>query len=128
MVPTNAAGTSNLVTTNVTFKNTGTASAASFTLAPGVCTKGLNGTPNGSATDFCSKINVTITSGATVVQAKTTLTALAAGGAIALPAALIPAPGGAAIPFTFVVALDTTADNTYQGLSASQPLVWTLSS
>ncbi len=125
MVPTNAAGTSNLVTTTVTFKNTGTATPTTFTLTPGACTQGTNGTSNGTATDFCSKLDVLITSNGTTVRSGTAAS-LASGGAITLPN--IPAPGGAVVTLVFTVSIDTSAGNTYQGLSASQPLTWTLSS
>lgn len=115
------------VTTTLGFKNTGTATAASFALAPGACTQGVNGANNGTAIDFCSKLNVVISSGGTTIKAATAA-ALASGGAIIIPPANIPAPGGASVPFTVAVTLDATVGNTYQGLSASQPLVWTLSS
>lgn len=125
MVPSNGGGTTNQVTTTETFKNTGTATAASFILTPGLCTQSTNGTPSGSAKDFCAKLNVIISVDGTVVQ-KTTAAALASGTAITLP--VVPAPGGAAVTLKFTVSIDSSADNTYQGLAASQPLVWTLSS
>ena len=39
----------------------------------------------------------------------------------------VPVAGGPAVSFTFTVSLDASAGNTYQNISASQPLVWTLS-
>ena len=125
MVPTDVAGTSNLSTTTVTFENTGTATATTFVLTPGACTQGTNGGSNGTATDFCSKLNVVITSNGTPVRA-TTAAALAADGAITLPT--VPAPDGAPVTFVFTVSIDNSAGNTYQGLSASQTLTWTLAS
>ncbi|GAA1994778.1 hypothetical protein GCM10009818_00150 [Nakamurella flavida] len=128
MVPSASNTTpTNVVTTNIAFRNTGTAAAASFTLTPGVCAQTNNGAINGSATDFCAKLRVSITSGATVVY---TGTAAALTAPIVIPASLIPAPapGGAAVPFVVSVFVDATAGNTYQGLSASQTLLWTLSS
>jgi len=125
MVPTNAAGTTNLVSTTVTFKNTGTSAAGSFTLVPGTCTQSANGLPAGTATDLCSKINVSISSNGVVFKT-TTAAALASGGSIALPN--VPAAGGAAVTFVFTVSLDNSAGNTYQNLAASQPLAWNLSS
>ena len=128
MVPTNAGGTTSVSTTNVTFKNTGTGTGQSFVLTPGACTQSVNGTPTGTATDFCTKLDVVVKSGATVIYTGTAA-GLAAGGAINLGAlASVPAPGGAVVPFTFTVTVDNTAGNTYQNLAASQPLVWTLSS
>ena len=136
MVPSASNTTpTNTVTTTVNMSNTGTAAASSFTLGFGVCTQGNNGTTNGSATDFCSKLHVKIVSGTTTVLADTTAAALAGaatgtqiGTTVTIPAALIPAPGAAAVPFTFTVFVDSGAGNTYQGLSASQPITWTLSS
>jgi hypothetical protein len=128
MVPSNATGTTNNVVTTVNFKNTGTLPATAFTMAFGACTQPTAPAGAGSATDFCTKLHVKVTSGATVVQADTVASALA-GTTVTLPAALIPAPNsGSTIPLTFTVYLDSTAGNTYQGLSASQPITWTLTS
>lgn len=128
MVPTNTAGTTSVSTTNITFKNTGTGVAQSFVLAPGACTQSANGTPNGSATDFCTKLNVKITSGTTTIFSGTAA-ALGTGGAINVGTLVsVPTPGGVAVPIVFAVTVDNSAGNTYQGLAASQPLVWTLSS
>lgn len=128
MTPSNAAGTTNNVTTTVNFKNTGTATANTFTMAFGACTQSNNGTLNGSATDFCSKLHVKVMSGSTVVQADTVASSLA-GTTVNLPTALVPAANsGTTIPFTFTVYLDSSAGNAYQGLAASQNITWTLSS
>ena len=110
------------VSANISIKNNGSATPATFTLTPSACTQSANGTVNGTATDFCTKLDVTIKSGATTVFTGTAAT-LASGGMITLPSALIPAPG-ASTPFTFTVQLDPSADNTYQGLAASEPLLW----
>lgn len=125
MVPATSGSTTNLVTTTETFKNTGTATAASFILAPGACTQSANGVVSGTASDFCAKLNVVIAVNGVVVQT-TTAAALAQGGPITLPA--VPAPGGPAVTLKFTVSIDSSAGNSYQGLAASQPLVWTLSS
>lgn len=125
MLPSNAAGTTNNVTTLVNFKNTGTAAATAFTMAFGPCTQS-GATGAGTATDFCSKLHVKVTSGATTVQADTVASTLA-GTTVTLPPALIPAANsGSTIPLTFTVYVDSTAGNTYQGLTASQPITWTL--
>jgi len=113
------------LSTTVTIKNTGTASVSSFTLAPGTCTQ--SGNVTGSATDLCSKLGVVISQtvgGATtaVSPASSTLATLATGGALALTA---PVVAGATVTFKFDVTLASTAGNTYQGLAAAQPLVWT---
>ena len=112
------------VTTNITIKNIGTIPANTFTLTPGACTQAANGTMSGSATDFCSKLDVTITSGSTTIF-NGTAASLAAGGAISLPA---PVASGASVPFTFTTKVDASVDNSYQGLSASQPLTWSFAS
>jgi hypothetical protein len=112
------------VTTSITIKNNGTSPANTFTLTPGACTQSANGAVNGTATDFCSKLDVTITSGSTTIFTGTAAS-LAAGGVINLPA---PVAAGASVPFTFTVTLDPSADNSYQGLAASEPLTWQFAS
>ena len=116
------------VSTTVTIKNTGTASVASFTLAPGSCTQ--SGNVTGSATDLCTKMGIAITqtvagNTTTITPASSTLTSLASGGTLALTS---PVAAGTTITYTFAVTLASSAGNTYQGLSASQPLVWTFTS
>lgn len=113
------------VSTTVTIKNTGTAPATSFTLNPGTCTQ--SGGVTGSATDFCAKLGVVLTqtvggTTSTITPASSTLTSLASGGALTLAS---PVAAGATVSFTFAVTLASTAGNSYQGLAASQPLVWT---
>lgn len=116
------------VSTTITIKNTGTASVAGFTLAPGACTQ--SGSVTGSATDLCAKLGIVISQtvgGATttVTPATSTLTSLATGGALTLTA---PVAAGTTITYRFDVTLAATSGNTYQGLAASQPLVWTFTS
>ncbi|RII85342.1 hypothetical protein DZF95_18295, partial [Clavibacter michiganensis] len=54
------------VTSVVNIKNVGTSKASTFTLTPGAaCAQTKNGTVNGSATDFCAKLNVVITAAGT---------------------------------------------------------------
>lgn len=108
------------VTSNITIKNSGTTAANTFTLTPGACTQSANGAQSGAATDFCAKLNVVITSGATTIFSGTAAT-LASGGAIALPGPVAP---GQVVPFTFTTTVDASVDNSYQGLAASQPLTW----
>ncbi|MFC5064465.1 hypothetical protein [Actinomycetospora atypica] len=128
MTPSNAAGTTNTVSTTVNFKNTGTVAANAFTMAFGACTQSNNGAANGSATDFCSKLHVKVVSGTTTVQADTTAAALA-NTTVTLPASLIPAANsGTTVPFTFTTYIDNSAGNAYQGLQASQPITWSISS
>lgn len=113
------------VTTNITIKNTGTVTATAFSLAGGACTQSTNGTANGTATDLCAKMNLVITSGTTTIYTGTAagfatqnlnlLTLLSSSGVA----------GGATVPFSFAVTLDSSAANTYQGLKILQPMTWT---
>lgn len=114
----------NTVSTSITIKNTGTAAASSFTLTPGAkCTQSANGSTNGSATDVCAKLNLKVTSGATTVYTGTLAGfAGSAASTMTMPAAPL---AGATVPFTFAVTLDSSADNTYQGVAASVPMTWT---
>jgi hypothetical protein len=112
------------ISTIVNIANTGTVAASTFTLTPGAtCTQGKNGTINGTATDFCSKLAVVIKQGTTTVFTGTAAS-LAGASAITLTA---PA-AGVSSQFTFTTTLSTAADNTYQGESASLPLTWTFGS
>jgi hypothetical protein len=112
------------IATTIVVKNTGTVAANTFTLTPGAtCAQSNNGTPNGSATDFCSKMNLTITqNGAALFSG--TLASFA--GSVAKNLTAVSA--GSSSTFVFTVALDTTAGNTYQGLQASVPMTWTFNS
>lgn len=115
------------ITTNISIANTGTVAAKTFSLTPGACGQSANGTVNGTATDLCTKMTLVITSGNSTVYsgplsgfsapvdilAKTTTTSVAP---------------GATVPFSFAVTLPAGADNTYQGLKASQVLTWTFNS
>lgn len=112
------------VTTSVTITNIGTAPSASFTLTPGACSQsaGPAATPSGSATNLCAKLNVAVAGpGITAPATPTTAATLTA-------FTLTPLAAGASATYTFAVSLDTSADNTYQNLQASQPLVWNFTS
>ncbi|MBI4901740.1 MAG: hypothetical protein HY829_14875, partial [Actinobacteria bacterium] len=89
-----------------------------FSLTPGACAQSKPSAATGSATDLCAKLHVKITTGGTTVYD---------GSADAFKTAqqLTPLAVGASAAYTFTVSLDSTADNTYQGLQASQPLTWT---
>ncbi len=113
------------VSTDIKIKNTGTVTATSFTLTPGACTQSNNGAANGTATNLCSKINVVIKSGSTTIYSGT---AAALTNVINFPASLVPVAPGATVPLTISTTVDSSADSTYQGLSASQPLTWTFTS
>ena len=112
------------VTTAITIKNAGTVAANTFTLTPGAtCAQTTNGTLSGTATDFCSKVKVVITSGATEIFNGTAATL--AGSPVKSLGAVA---AGVSTPFSIAVTLDPAANNTYQGLSASLPLTWTFAS
>ncbi|RKR72928.1 hypothetical protein [Frondihabitans australicus] len=113
------------VTTSIKINNTGTVTANTFTLTGGACTQGTNGALNGTATDLCSQMTVAITNTTTSSSVFTgTLAAFAAKGAISLPVQA----AGASTTFSIAVTLPSSAGNTYQGLSASQPMTWTYNS
>ena len=114
----------------VTIANTGTAPAATFTLAAGACTQ--SGNITGSATDLCSQLGIVITQtpngGATttITPANTTLTTL---NTTASPITLAaPVAAGGSVAFNFKVTLPLASGNAYQGLQANQQLTWTFTS
>jgi hypothetical protein len=109
-------------------RNIGTIAASSFSLAPGVCVQSATGTLSGSATDFCSKIAVSITSGLTTIVNGTAAT-LGSVGAIDVLSrlGLARVQPGLQITFTVTTTMDPTVDNSYQGLRVSQPMTWTFS-
>ena len=116
-------------TTNVTvtITNSGTAPAATFTLAPGTCTQ--TGTVTGSATDLCTQMGIVITqtvggTTTTVSPAASTLTSIA-GTTMQLTN---PVAAGASATFNFRVTLPVGSGNSYQGLQANQTLTWTFTS
>jgi hypothetical protein len=111
------------VVTTATIRNTGTVSAATFTLTPGTCTQSANGPTNGTATDLCAKMQILIQQGTTTVFTGT-LATLAGHAAFSL-GSLAPSTSST---FTYTVTLDATAGNTYQGLAASLPLTYTFNS
>jgi len=120
----------------VTLQNTGTLTATTFTLTPSACVQSNNGPTNGTATDLCSKVNLTIQdttatkcvlpASASACAAPTNTVNLASIGttAIALPAPLAP---GASKTFKFSVQVDNSVTNAYQGLAANVPLTWAVS-
>jgi len=113
-------------TTQITLQNTGTSVVRASALTPGACSQSATAgsATTGTATDLCAKIRVGISTsdGASVFSG--TAKELAAKGPIALAAP----SGQATVPYTFVVSLDSSADNSYQSLTASMPLTWTFTS
>jgi hypothetical protein len=107
----------------VSLTDNGTINAAAFSLTPGAtCAQSTNGAVNGSATDLCTKLNVTISNGTgTSGDLYTgTLAGLAGHAAFTLTAL----NAGSSASFTFQVTLASGAGNSYQGLKASLPLTW----
>jgi hypothetical protein len=109
-------------------RNIGTITASSFSLTPGVCVQSATGTLSGSATDFCSKLAVSITSGLTAIFSGT---AAALGGVGTIDVlsrlGLAGVEAGQQTPLTVTTTMDPTVDNSYQGLRVSQPVTWTFS-
>ncbi|KTR96446.1 hypothetical protein NS220_02210 [Microbacterium testaceum] len=112
------------VSTTVNIKNIGTADASSFTLTPGACAQSNNGTPNGSASDLCTKMTIAVTSGSTSIYSGTLAAFNASAINILTKLSTTSVPSGTSIPFTFAVTLPTGLGNTYAGLQVSQPLTW----
>jgi hypothetical protein len=114
------------VVTNI--KNVGNLAASSFSLTPGPCVQSSSGSSSGSPQDLCSRIAVSITSGARPIYSGTAA-ALGSVGAIDLLARLglpkmLP---GQQVPFTVTTTFDASLGNAYQGLDVSQPMTWTFS-
>ena len=121
-----SAGSSVVTVANI--KNVGTVDATTFALTPGLCTQSANGAVTGTATDLCSKITVTITSGAATIFSGTAA-ALGAGGTIDVLAKTATAKltAGAQKSFTITATVDPAMGNIYQGLKVSQPMTWAFS-
>lgn len=108
----------------VSITDSGTINAGSFSLTPGAtCAQSLNGLVNGTASDLCSKLNVTISNG-TGVGAGDIYTGTLAGLAGHAAFSLAPLSAAGSASFTFQVTLASGAGNSYQGLKASLPLTW----
>lgn len=120
-----------IVTTNVTIKNTGTVPANSFTLTPGACVQSNNGTVNGSATDLCAHMFITIAlQGGSTVYGSPTTSLSTYGGTGALGLGTLAA--NSSNTYVVTVQMDNSwtgsAANAYQGLKATVPLTWTFNS
>lgn len=111
--------------TTVKIKNIGSVSASTFTVAGGAITKSNNGSVNGSASasQLGAAFKVKIVAGTTTVF-DDTANAFAATAATPLTIAGTVAPN-AEITFTITTTLLTSADASTQGLSITQPIVWT---
>jgi hypothetical protein len=121
--------------TDVVFSNVGTAAASSFVLTPGSCSQtpaAGAGTP--AAANVCANGDLTVavscSDGATYAAGSAWVDlAQAAAAPGSLPASLTHTAAlaaGASFTCRFTVALSGTADVLDQGVTASQPLTWTL--
>jgi hypothetical protein len=116
------------VVTTITIKNTGTVPAVSFTLQAGACTQLPVAAPVGPPIvgNLCSQMQIAVVGSTAPTNVFTgTPTAFATagtGGIITLTQPLAPA---GVETFTFTVTVPAGSDNTYQGISISQPLTWT---
>jgi hypothetical protein len=104
----------------ITISNKGSVAANTFTMNPGSCTQSAIGVPaSGASLLACTKMNVKITQG--------TLNTLVYNGPASDMAASYnvgPLAANTDTTFTFLVTLDVSADNTFQGLQISQPITW----
>jgi hypothetical protein len=106
-------------------KNIGSVAAASFSLTPGACVQSATGTRPGTATDFCSKISVSITSGSSSIFSGTAATLGGVGAIDVLSRLGLPRiAAGQQTPISVTTTMDPTVDNSYQGLKVSQPITW----
>ncbi|MCU1529215.1 MAG: hypothetical protein JWP75_2978 [Frondihabitans sp.] len=121
-------GNSNV--TSITIADLGSVAPGTFTLSTGTpCVQTSVGTYSGTAIDYCSKVNVVITSGATTVFSGTALSLGAAtASSFTMPAVLPTANDATSTPFTITATLAAASGNTYQGLQASVPMIWTFTS
>jgi hypothetical protein len=104
-------------TTTVVIKNSGSLTPASFSLTPGACTP--TGMVTGSAADICTQMTLVLKQDG-IQKFTGPLSTFNA-------AATVLAPVAPSTPstFTFAITFGTTSlGNTYQGLTASQSLVW----
>lgn len=121
--------------TDVVFSNVGSSAASSFVLTPGSCTQNPTaGSGSPAAANVCTNADLTVaiscSNGATYSagSAWADLKYLA-GAPASIPASLThTATLAASASFTcrFTVALDAAASVLDQGITASQPLTWTL--
>lgn len=121
-------------TTDVTFTNVGSASAATFVLTPGACTQtptAGSGTP--PAANVCTSGDLTVAvscsngstyaAGSAWTDLVSTATAPGSLGTLTRTATLA---SGASWTCRFTVALSASASVLAQGITASQPLTWAL--
>jgi len=127
-------------TTSITIKNIGTVAASTFTLTPSGCTSTTPAAGTGSDVAFCGKVLISIeddsasasclvggTAGS-ACPATPTATLSSWTTAVDLNAAAGAVAAGASRVFKFTVLISSSADNSDQGLAASESLVWAFGS
>lgn len=110
-------------TVNITLKNTGSVNAKTATLTPGACTQ----TPAVGAGkgDLCKIMRVVITRSGTEIFNGTAAELAARANS---PINMTPPPAaGASNAYVITTTLPAEADNSYAGVTISQPLTWTYS-
>lgn len=115
-------------TTVVTLKNTSTSAASVFNLGFGSCTAGTQGAESGSG-NLCTDVSVFTVAVSCVDEAPAdvlTIAATAPGSLTATNALTGGLAAGATVTCTFTTALDSAAPISDAGLTASQPMTWTL--
>lgn len=117
-------------TTVVTLQNTSTAAASTFSLGFGSCADGTQGAASGSGS-LCTDasvftVAVSCLNDATTPVSVLTINATKPGSLTATNAITGGLAAGATVTCTFTTALDTLAPISDAGLTASQPMTWTL--
>lgn len=111
----------NTQTTTVVLKNTGTGDG-NLTLDAGACTS--TGGAAGSTGDICDEVDVTVACPTgTVLYGPATLNTFAGAASVAIAT---PLAAGASVTCDITVTLPADAPSSVSGMTASQPLVWTL--
>lgn len=104
-------------TVDITLTNTGSIAAKAATLTPGACTQ-TPAVAQGKG-DLCGLMQIVITQDGTQLYSGTAKDLAAKPLSLKAPAA------GASTPYKVTTTLPTSADNTYAGITISQPLTWT---
>lgn len=114
-------------TTTVNLTNQGTVAPKTFTLTAANCTQS-GAPPQGvpAPTDFCSKVSLNVYAAATATG--TPIYTGSLDNFTTAPQTLTPLAPKATQAYTFVVSLPASLGNGYQGLTASQPMTWAMSS
>jgi len=117
-------------TTVVTLKNTSTSAVSTFNLGFGTCVPGTQGTVSGTG-NLCTDasaftVAVNCLNDATTPVSVLTIAATAPGSLTATNALTGGLAAGAMVTCTFTTALNSAAPISDAGLTASQPMTWTL--